>query len=84
MWRPKWGNLSIKPNIGVVDDDIESRGFCQPHILRPLTIPQVAAEEVVVLEFKEGNMKNFVNPECWRKCQPEGDWVDLLDDTKGA
>ena len=68
MWRLKWGNLSTKPNIGVVDDDIESRGFGQPHILRPLTIPQVAAEEVVVVEFEEGNMKNIVNPECSRKC----------------
>ena len=58
MWRPKWGNLSIKPNIGVVDDDIESRGFGQPHILRPLTIPQVAPEEVVVLEFeKDGRVR---------------------------
>ena len=58
MWRSKWGKLSIKPNIGVVDDDIESRGFRQPHILRPLTIPQVAAEEVVVLEFeKDGRVR---------------------------
>jgi hypothetical protein len=58
MWCPKWGNLSIRPNIGVVDDDIESRGFDQPHILRPLTIPQVAEEEVVVLEFeKDGRVR---------------------------
>ena len=25
-WRPKGGNLSIRPNIGVVDDDSRSRG----------------------------------------------------------
>ena len=54
MWRPKWGKLFIKPNIGVVDDDIESQGFGQPL----LTIPQVAAEEVLVLEFeKDGRVR---------------------------
>ena len=53
MWCPKWGNLSIRPNIGVVDDDIESRGFGQPHILRLSTIPQVAVEEGVLLEFEK-------------------------------
>ena len=66
MRHPKWGNLSIIPNIGDVDNDIESRGFGQPHIHRPSTIPQVAVEEGFVLEFDEGNVKNIVNPECWR------------------
>ena len=83
MWRPKWGNLFIKPNIGAVDDDIESRGFGQPHILCPLRrLSSWNLKKMV--EFEEGNMKNIVNRKCWRKYQPEGDWVDLLDDTKGA
>ena len=58
MWRPKWDNLSIRPNIGVVNDDIGSRGFGQPHILHPSTIPQVAVEEVVIPEFeKDGRVR---------------------------
>ena len=49
MWRPKWGNLSIRLNIGVFNGDSGSR---QPRI-RPLsTIPQVEMEEVVVPEFE--------------------------------
>ena len=52
MWR-KWGNLSIRPNNRVVDDDNESRGFGQIRIPPLSTIPQVAMEEVDVPEFEK-------------------------------
>ena len=53
MCHLKWGSLSIRPNIGVVDNDSGNRGFGQLRIPPLSTIPQVAVEEVDPPEFQK-------------------------------
>ena len=53
MWCLKWGNLSIRPNIGVLNDDSGSRGSGKLRIPPLLRIPQVAVDEVNVSKFEK-------------------------------
>ena len=52
----KWGNLSIRPNIGVVDDNSGNRGFGELRIPPLSTIPHVAVEELDVPEFEKDDL----------------------------
>ena len=67
MWHRKWGNLCIRPNIGVVVDDSGSQGFGQSHIPPMSTIPQVAVEEVDVPEFEKDGI--FRGEKCEKHCE---------------
>ena len=58
MWRPKWGNLSIRPNIEVVIDASGSRGSGPLHTPPLSIIPRAVVEEVVVPESeKDGRVR---------------------------
>ena len=50
MWRPKWGNLSIRPNIEAVVDASGSRGSSPLHTPPLSIIPRAVVEEVIVSE----------------------------------
>ena len=72
MWCPKWGTLSIRPNIEVVVDTSESRGSGQPRTSPLSIIPRAAvggssSNPRRMVEFKEGDMENIVKLECWGK-----------------
>ena len=54
MWRPKEGNLSIRPSIEFFVDASGSRGSGQPRTPPLSIIPRVAAKQVVVLECEQG------------------------------
>ena len=90
MWRPKWDNLSIRPNIEVVVDASKSRGSAPPRTPPLSRIPRVTVEEVVV---PESETDGRVRGERHRKhCEfgklaevlTGSDRVDSLDDTERA
>ena len=53
MWRPKEGNLSIRPSIEVFVDASGSRGYGQNHTPPLSIIPRAVEEEVVLPESEE-------------------------------
>ena len=58
MWRPKEGNLSIRPSIEVFVDASGSRGSGQPRTPPLSIIPRAAEEEVIVPEReKNGSVR---------------------------
>ena len=68
MWRPKEGNLSIRPSIEVFVDASGSQGSGQPRTPPLSIISRVALEQIVISEFeKERNVEDIVNLEWWGK-----------------
>ena len=61
------GYLSLRPDSEGVDD-ASWGGRSSQHRTPPLSkTPRVVVEEVVILEFEQGNVENIVNPKFWGK-----------------